>query len=125
MEYMHDNFHYGAQHPHQHMFYQQVPYNAFVGVPPHHQQHFDEFYHPYAHAEYAEFVSYQEEFEDVGEQSTRPRLTKEQAELLESHFQANHKPNSTVKRQLAMQTKLTLPRVAVSLNSCHGVKNHY
>lgn len=45
---------------------------------------------------------------------TRPRITKEQVDVFEAHFQAHPKPNSMVKRQLAAQTKLTLPRVAVS-----------
>ena len=66
-------------------------------------------------------MPYQEELEEVGEVSTRPRLTKEQAEVLEAHFQANHKPNSMVKRQLAMQTKLTMSRVAVGAPKAHVV----
>ena len=55
-----------------------------------------------------------DEFEDSVEPSTRPRLTKDQVDVLESQFQAQPKPNSNVKRQLAVQTSLTLPRVAVS-----------
>ena len=112
MEYMRDQYHFGAHPPHQPVFYPQMPYNPH---PEHlqHPQHVEEFYHTYPHAEYADFMTYQEEYEDLGEVSTRPRLTKEQAELLEAHFQANHKPNSMVKRQLAMQTKLSLPRIAV------------
>ena len=55
-----------------------------------------------------------DEFEEGGETSTRPRLTKDQVDVLESQFQAQPKPNSNVKRHLAGQTKLTLPRVAVS-----------
>ena len=58
-----------------------------------------------------------EEFEEGGEILTRPRLTREQVDVLESQFQAQPKPNSNVKRQLAAQTKLTLPRVAVSSSS--------
>ena len=76
----------------------------------------DEYYLTYGNAEYADFVPsgvYQEDYEDMGEVSTRPRLTKEQVEVLEAQFQANHKPNSVIKRQLAMQTQLSLPRVAV------------
>ena len=57
-----------------------------------------------------------DDYEDGGEPSTRPRLTKDQVDVLESHFQAQPKPNSNVKHQLAVQTKLTLPRVAVSLS---------
>lgn len=57
-----------------------------------------------------------DEYEDGTEPSTRPRLTKDQVDVLESQFQAQPKPNSNVKRQLAVQTNLTLPRVAVSLS---------
>ena len=84
------------------------------------QQHpppFEEVYGSYSHNEWGENLSaglYQEEYEDGGEVSTRPRLTREQVEVLETQFQANHKPSSSVKRQLAAQTNLSLPRVAVS-----------
>ena len=57
------------------------------------------------------------------ETSTRPRLTREQADLFEQHFQRHYKPNSNMKRQLADMTGLPLQRVAVSpLNmvSCRG-----
>ena len=57
--------------------------------------------------------SSQSGYEEGTETLTRPRLTKEQLYVLETQFQAHPKPNSMVKRQLAMQTKLTLPRVAV------------
>ena len=70
----------------------------------------------YGQPEYTEFVphgKFQEEYEDAGDVATRPRLSKEQVSILETQFQANHKPNSMVKRQLAMQTNLSLPRVAV------------
>lgn len=85
-----------------------------------HPQQMEEYVVAYPGPEYAEFGyhhgGYYEEFEDMnGEPSTRPRLTKDQVEVLEAQFQANHKPSSVVKRQLAMQTMLTLPRVAVSL----------
>ncbi|RVX70893.1 hypothetical protein B0A52_06050 [Exophiala mesophila] len=79
-----------------------------------HQQGMDEMFSGYG-TEYADFMfpgMGQDEFGEMEEISTRPRLTKEQVEVLESQFQANHKPNSQVKRQLAIQTKLTLPRVA-------------
>ncbi|RMZ91256.1 hypothetical protein DV736_g1485, partial [Chaetothyriales sp. CBS 134916] len=96
MEYVQEPFRYVAQPPPEQMFYQHLPYAGF----------------PIHQPEYTDFVPYQEEYDEPGEVSTRPRLTREQAEVLEAHFQANHKPNSMVKRQLAMQTKLTLPRVA-------------
>lgn len=71
---------------------------------------------PYSGVEYAEFMDAGMMHDDAGESqeiSTRPRLTKEQAEVLEAHFQANHKPSSQVKRELAIQTGLTLNRVGV------------
>lgn len=97
---------------------QQQPYYDLTYTPYvlGHQQAVDEFYPGYG-TEYADFMypgMGQDEFGEMEEISTRPRLTKEQVEVLESQFQANHKPNSQVKRQLAIQTKLTLPRVAVS-----------
>ncbi len=51
---------------------------------------------------------------DIGEISARPFPTKEQTSALEAHFSTNHKPNSLAKRQIAMETRLTLPRVVVS-----------
>ncbi|KAK2754257.1 hypothetical protein FQN54_007136 [Arachnomyces sp. PD_36] len=53
-----------------------------------------------------------EEYEEYAENLSRPRLTKDQVDTLESQFQAHPKPNSDTKRQLALQTNLTLPRVA-------------
>lgn len=52
------------------------------------------------------------DYEEYAENMSRPRLTKEQVETLEAQFQAHPKPNSNVKRQLAAQTNLSLPRVA-------------
>lgn len=57
---------------------------------------------------------YMDEYDDVHEMTTRPRLTKEQQDLLESEFQKNPKPSSALKRTLAAHTGLNLPRVAVS-----------
>lgn len=57
-----------------------------------------------------------EEAEEV-DTSTRPRLNPEQVSVLEQQFRYYHKPNSSVKQQLATQTGLSLPRVAVSLAS--------
>lgn len=54
------------------------------------------------------------DYEEYAENLSRPRLTKEQVETLEAQFQAHPKPSSNVKRQLAAQTNLSLPRVAVS-----------
>lgn len=54
------------------------------------------------------------DYDEYAENLSRPRLTKDQVETLEAQFQAHPKPNSNVKRQLAAQTNLSLPRVAVS-----------
>ena len=79
--------------------------DAFYGVP-----------HPGDFGEMGPITPDHEDFEGCTEILTRPRLTKEQVEVLESQFQAHPKPNGNVKRQLALQTKLTLPRVAVRLS---------
>jgi hypothetical protein len=57
------------------------------------------------------------DYDEYTENLSRPRLTKEQVETLEAQFQAHPKPSSNVKRQLAAQTNLSLPRVAVCLGS--------
>src|SRR5438034_4394965 len=54
-----------------------------------------------------------EEYEEYAENLSRPRLTKEQFDTLEAQFQAHPKPNGNIKRQLAVRTNLTFPRVAV------------
>lgn len=78
------------------------PYSTIY--PPTDLQSFPGFYgHSGTFGDYDEYV----------ENLSRPRLTKEQVETLEAQFQAHPKPNSNIKRQLAMQTNLTLPRVAV------------
>src|SRR3954454_4024019 len=80
-------------------------------------QHLDSYFLGHSHSDFADFAhhgSMMDEYDDCAEPSTRPRLTKDQVDVLESQFQAQPKPNSNVKRQLAVQTSLTLPRVAVS-----------
>ncbi|KAI9856212.1 MAG: hypothetical protein M1830_006429, partial [Pleopsidium flavum] len=52
-----------------------------------------------------------EESEEV-DTSTRPRLNPDQVSVLEQQFLYFHKPNSSIKQQLATQTGLSLPRVA-------------
>ncbi|KAI7974823.1 hypothetical protein EIK77_004915 [Talaromyces pinophilus] len=51
-----------------------------------------------------------EDYEEYAENLSRPRLTKEQVDTLEAQFQAHPKPNSNKKRELAVQTNLSLPR---------------
>ncbi|ETI23964.1 hypothetical protein G647_05771 [Cladophialophora carrionii CBS 160.54] len=111
MAYMQQNAFAFAPQPQPQFFYHPDQYHTYVAHP---QQAPDEFYMPYAGAEYADFMEAGMMHDDMGESqeiSTRPRLTKEQAEVLEAHFQANHKPSSQLKRELAIQTGLTLNRV--------------
>ncbi|KAK5091582.1 hypothetical protein LTR05_001767 [Lithohypha guttulata] len=56
--------------------------------------------------------AYMEEYDEGQEVTTRPRLTKEQVEVLENEFLKNCKPSSMLKRQLAAHTSLSLNRVA-------------
>ena len=70
---------------------------------------------PYELAEYYAQMPMLEDYEEYAENLSRPRLTKEQVDTLEAQFQAHPKPNSNKKRELAVQTNLSLPRVAVSL----------
>ena len=97
-----------------------VGHQAPIHYPQHtsQPQHLDRYFLEHSHSDFADFAhhaSMMDEYDDGAEPSTRPRLTKDQVDVLESQFQAQPKPNSNVKRQLAVQTNLTLPRVAVSL----------
>lgn len=53
-----------------------------------------------------------QEFNDRNE--TKPRLAKGEVELLERHFQENHKPPSSLKRQLAESMGVGVARINVS-----------
>jgi hypothetical protein len=121
MDYMHHNPYAFASQRQPQFFYPQVAYPGYVS----HVQHpLEEYYNPYTGTEYADFLDVGMMHDDIGETqevSTRPRLTKDQAEVLESHFQANHKPSSQVKRELALQTGLTLNRVGVCTNLSQGM----
>ncbi|KIW89973.1 uncharacterized protein Z519_09403 [Cladophialophora bantiana CBS 173.52] len=111
MDYMQQNAFAFASQPQPQFLYQPVQYPTFVT---HGRQPVDDFYMAYTGAEYADFMDagmMHDEFGETQEISTRPRLTKEQAEILEAHFQANHKPSSQLKRELAIQTNLKLTRV--------------
>ena len=112
MEYLQDTYPYPAHSQPMPMYYQPLQYPGYIQQDP----HLIEYYSQYPYSEYADFMhpgSMPDDYDDMGEVSSRPRLTKEQVDVLEAQFQAHPKPNSMVKRQLAMQTKLTLPRVAV------------
>jgi hypothetical protein len=96
-----------------------IGHQAPIHYPQHtsQSQHLERYFLGHSHSDFADFAhhaSMMDEYEDGTEPSTRPRLTKDQVDVLESQFQAQPKPNSNVKRQLAVQTNLSLPRVAVS-----------
>lgn len=44
----------------------------------------------------------------------KPRLSKDEVDLLEKEFQKNHKPTSARKREIAELLKVDLPRINVS-----------
>ena len=50
----------------------------------------------------------------------KPRLTKEQHDILEAHFQKQHKPNTSTKKQVAENLGVSLDKVNVSTVSCSG-----
>src|SRR5271154_2008994 len=98
MAYPHDRYSY--PNPQHMMYYPPVEFPQY-----HPQGHLlEHFYSAYGPAEYPDFVTHctmQDELEEGGEVSTRPRLTKEQVDVLEAKFQSHPKPNSIVKRELA------------------------
>ncbi|KIX07246.1 uncharacterized protein Z518_01899 [Rhinocladiella mackenziei CBS 650.93] len=110
MDYMQEPFPFPPQHQSS-AFFQAVPYPPYMVHP---QQQFDDYYGPYGAAEYADLMAagmMHDDYRDMDEAPSRPRLTKEQFDILEAKFQENHKPNSQVKRQLAIQTNLKIQRV--------------
>lgn len=112
MAYLHDSYTTSQPHP---VLYHPVQFPQFAT--PQQSPYEASYYNSYGSADYGDYGphgSMQEEYEEGTENLTRPRLTKDQVDVLEAQFQAHPKPNSMVKRQLASQTKLTLPRVAVS-----------
>ncbi|KAL4865241.1 hypothetical protein BDV12DRAFT_174989 [Aspergillus spectabilis] len=73
----------------------------------------DGYLYPHPHFEMVDYYHQPiMDYEEYAENLSRPRLTKDQVETLEAQFQAHPKPSSNVKRQLAAQTNLSLPRVA-------------
>jgi Homeodomain len=126
MDFPHEHYPYHVASQQQHEQPPQQYHDAQSSLPYQHYpvqpQHIEvEAYYPGPHhSEYTDYGSItpdHEDFEGSSEILTRPRLTKEQVEVLEAQFQAHPKPNSNVKRQLAVQTKLTLPRVAVCISA--------
>ncbi|KAJ5561960.1 hypothetical protein N7535_003577 [Penicillium sp. DV-2018c] len=110
MSYIHPSYNYQS--------YQGIPMDQHMGydasmVPPPMMHPMDGYM--YSHLP-MEMVDYYHQpimdYDEYTENLSRPRLTKEQVEILEAQFQAHPKPSSNVKRQLAAQTNLSLPRVA-------------
>lgn len=118
MAYPHEQYVFGmGQNPQQGMFFHpQLQPPAFIPQPSHHDLML-------AYRSYSDGFDtmptglYVDDFDDGNEVSTRPRLTKDQVDVLENEFQKNPKPNSMLKRQLAVHTNLSLNRVAVSASS--------
>lgn len=54
---------------------------------------------------------------------SKPRLSKEEVEILEAEFQKNHKPNSTIKKALAESMRVDNARINVCLPPCPPI--HY
>lgn len=125
MDLPHEQYPFHIDPQQQHQQHQQQEQQHHVAHQPTLYQHYPpqpqhvEAYYPAPHpTDYPDFLSItpeHEDFEGSSEILTRPRLTKEQVDVLEAQFQAHPKPNGHIKRQLALQTKLPLPRVAV----CH------
>ncbi|KAK2745294.1 hypothetical protein FQN57_003989 [Myotisia sp. PD_48] len=112
MNYIHTPFHYGGHSalPVDH----HMGYGMPVGYHPF-ESPMDPYFIPYHHEDFPGIYTATgmiEEYDEYVESLSRPRLTKDQVETLEAQFQAHPKPNSNTKRQLALQTNLTLPRVA-------------
>lgn len=123
MSYIHPSWNYQG--------HQGIPMDQHMGydpsmVPPPMMHHpIDGYMYPHPHPP-MEMIDYYHQpimdYDEYTENLSRPRLTKEQVETLEAQFQAHPKPSSNVKRQLAAQTNLSLPRVAVSAPAsfcCH------
>ncbi|KAJ5893981.1 hypothetical protein N7495_005672 [Penicillium taxi] len=113
MSYIHPTWHYG-QHssglPMEHSY----NYEPSMMPPPMmHHHSTDGYLYPHPPMEMIDYYHQPiMDYDEYTENLSRPRLTKEQVETLESQFQAHPKPSSNVKRQLAAQTNLSLPRVA-------------
>lgn len=110
MDFARDRFSYSyTTQPYGHVVsYQPVAFPPYVPI-----SHLDPYY-PGSMPDYVDYGQHGimgDEYDEAGEISTRPRLTREQVEVLEAQFQAHPKPNGVIKLHLAQQTKLSLARV--------------
>ncbi|KAL2832157.1 hypothetical protein BDW59DRAFT_139803 [Aspergillus cavernicola] len=111
MNYIHHPYQF-ASHPGVPMEQQHMAYDPAM-VHPTMMHPMDGYLYPHPHFEMVDYYHQPiMDYEEYAENLSRPRLTKEQVETLEAQFQAHPKPSSNVKRQLAAQTNLSLPRVA-------------
>ncbi|KAF3384832.1 hypothetical protein F1880_002313 [Penicillium rolfsii] len=113
MSYIHHSWNYQA-HPGLPMDHHAMAYDPSMVPPPMMHHHpIDGYLYPQPPMEMLDYYHQpMMDYDEYTENLSRPRLTKEQVETLEAQFQAHPKPSSNVKRQLAAQTNLSLPRVA-------------
>ncbi|KAJ5664600.1 hypothetical protein N7462_011413 [Penicillium macrosclerotiorum] len=111
MSYIHPSWNYAAHAglPMDHA----MAYDPSMVPPPMMHHPIDGYLYPHPSMEMIDYYHQPiMDYDEYTENLSRPRLTKEQVETLETQFQAHPKPSSNVKRQLAAQTNLSLPRVA-------------
>lgn len=101
--------------------YYQPAYGLPMSMPPtYHAVTYDDqqFYQPEVysdmmqHSPMTNTAIHSEDFPDRND--AKPRLAKQEVELLERHFQENHKPPSSLKRQLAENMGVQVCRINVS-----------
>lgn len=100
----------------------QQPHGQPYGLP----QHFSNFWNPHAMAYFQQQQQQQQQRAAMmghagmhGSKQTepKPRLAKDEVELLEREFSKNQKPNSSTKRELAEQMGVEVPRINVGAQS--------
>ncbi|KAF7719409.1 Homeobox transcription factor [Penicillium ucsense] len=112
MSYIHPSWNYQA-HPGVPMDHAMAYDPTMIPPPMMHHHPVDGYLYPHPPTEMLDYYHQPiMDYDEYAENLSRPRLTKEQVETLEAQFQAHPKPSSNVKRQLAAQTNLSLPRVA-------------
>ncbi|KAI2790093.1 hypothetical protein POX_d05597 [Penicillium oxalicum] len=112
MSYVHPSWNYQA-HPGVPMDHPMAYDPNMIPPPMMHHHPMDGYLYPHPPMEMLDYYHQpMMDYDEYAENLSRPRLTKEQVETLEAQFQAHPKPSSNVKRQLAAQTNLSLPRVA-------------
>lgn len=103
---------YTISHPHA-VFYSPVHFDRLAPPQQSPYEGYDALCGSDKFSKFAPYGSMQADHIESTESLKRSRLSKEQTNVLEAQFQLDSKPNSMVKRRLAMQIKLTQTRVAV------------